>query len=150
MELDGSDLRIRAMVFYERAVQAMRRGQTAAATDRFCSFIPKAKHISSLGAMCFASAAFHQASRLSYDAIKSVDIAAAETMLAGLKPGTEPTWILQFALAVLEAQENNAAAAMPSTTKPTLPNAPPFTAKQIQWISFDDLIHSFDVGGNDP
>lgn len=113
MELDGSDLRIRAMVnTYERAVQAMRRGRTAAAIDGFCSLIYQAKRISSLDAMCFASAALYQASRLSAGAIKSVDIAAAETMLASLTPGAESTWMLEFALAVHEPQENDAAAAM--------------------------------------
>ena len=52
MELDGSDLRIRAMVeTYERAVQAMRKGRTAAAIDGFRSLVPQAKRISSLDAI---------------------------------------------------------------------------------------------------
>ena len=113
MELDGSDLRIRAMVeTYERAVQAMRNGRTAAAIDGFRSLVPQAKRISSLDAMCVASAALHQVAQLTGGAMKAADTAAAETMLASLTPGSEPTWMLQFALAGHAAHENDAAAAM--------------------------------------
>lgn len=148
MELDGSDLRIRAMVeTYERAVQAMRSGRTVAAIDGFRSLVPQAKRISSLDAMCVASAALHQASRLSDGAMKPSDVAAAEIMLASLAPGSEPSWMLQFALAGHAAHENDPAAAMAlydqanAAKRATLH----YQADTIDQF-FDAIIRSFDVG----
>ena len=148
MELDGSDLRIRAMVeTYERAVQAMRKGRTAAAIDGFRSLVPQAKRISSLDAMCVASAALHQVSQLTEGAMKAADTAAAETMLASLSPGSEPTWMLQFALAGHAAHENDAAAAMAlydqaNAAKRATVHYQADTVDQF----FDALTRCFDVG----
>lgn len=113
MELDGSDPRIRAMVeTYERAIQAMRNGRTPAAADGFRALVRQAERISSLDAVCVASAALHQLSRITDGALKPNDIKAAEAMLAGLTPGSEPTWSLQFALAGHAIREGDPAAAM--------------------------------------
>jgi hypothetical protein len=148
MELDGSDLRIRAMVeTYERAVQAMRNGRTAAAIDGFRSLVPQAKRISSLDAMCVASAALHQVAQLTGGAMKAADTAAAETMLASLTPGSEPTWMLQFALAGHAAHENDAAAAMAlydqaNAAKRATIHYQADTVDQF----FDALTRCFDVG----
>jgi hypothetical protein len=148
MEWDGSDLRIRAMVeTYERAVQAMRKGRTAAAIDGFRSLVPQAKRISSLDAMCVASAALHQVSRLTDGAMKAADTAAAETMLAGLAPGSEPTWMLQFALAGHAAHENDPAAAMALYDQANAAKRATmyYQADTVDQF-FDALIRCFDVG----
>ena len=98
-ELDDSDLRIREIVDTdEHAVQAMRDNRTVSAINGFHSLVPKAKRISSLDELYVPSAALHQVSHLSDGGMKADDTAAAETMLASLTPGSEPIWMLQFAL----------------------------------------------------
>ena len=96
--------------------------------------------------MCVASAALHQTSRLSDGAMKLSDVAAAEIMLASLAPGSEPSWMFQFALAGHAAHENDPAAAMAlydranAAKRATLH----YQADTIDQF-FDAIIRSFDV-----
>lgn len=148
MELDGSDPRIRAMVgTYERAVEATRIGKSQAAVDGFRALIGQAKRIGSMDAMSVASAATHQISQLTSGALKPQDAAAAETMLVGLPAGSEPTWMLQFALAAHAAQENDPTAAMmlfdqANAAKRATIQYNPDLIDQF----FDSLIRCFDSG----
>jgi hypothetical protein len=81
--------------------------------------------------------------------MKAAYTAAAQTMLASLTPGSESTWMLQFALAGRAAHENDAAAAMAQYDQA---NAAKLATMHYQADTvdqfFDALIRCFDVGMN--